>query len=312
MTLNELIRAYDEKNGRIPSEKNEPDHYSDFGKKLKRAFEALGVYNVDWLKSKNGKDYVFFEDDRDFIFELIDMESSSLFKKIRSDELNLEDYTDYVDILDKLVLFMHKHLTEPEAFNPVYEEFASVTRYPLLRRIRDTHNARESITDILNCFLTDNGMMPDWLYLTVDDKVALYDELLAVTKQWMQLAERVAEARADESFEFPDELLVEDTKLYSIVEDGISEAYIKAVSEKSTPNKPKPRNLKRQIALMQEEEASRIALKLQIAKEFCEKHELSYEEYLKQKAIVDAPNLTGELQSTEQLITQIKQDLHPY
>lgn len=96
MNFSDIVKLYDKNHGIVGVDTDYSDtknsHYSDMQKKLKKAFECVGISDLSWLKDANGKNYEFKDGEDEYIIHLIEMDTSPLFKEIRNKGLKHTDW----------------------------------------------------------------------------------------------------------------------------------------------------------------------------------------------------------------------------
>ena len=93
MNFKEILKEYDQSRKVLYAE----DYYNDSRKKLQVAFECLGLYDLTIFKATNGKDYSFLDEKKEYIFHLLEMETSPLFRNIKGGKMTMENYVELVD-----------------------------------------------------------------------------------------------------------------------------------------------------------------------------------------------------------------------
>lgn len=309
MTLRDIIAKYDcDRNDNYHL--GDENYYADMRKKLLRAFECLGLYDLSFLKAENNKDFCFLDSDKGYIFHLFDKESSSLYKNIRNGTMKDEDYLVFVEEIEALFTFVKPHTLGDEEYQSIVNEISSNTRYPLLKRYYNTHKQYDDFLYYYNSIISDNGVLTgfeNWMYLTQDDKLRLFDELIISTNKWVDLVKTVGEYRSEEAWDGFDELTTDDIETYCFVENAISDEYISQLKDMPVKESAKSRSFKSKIKKLDKQDLEACKLKLEIAKKYCAEHNVDFQKYLDEKAI--AESYKQDLISTEQLFEQIEHDL---
>lgn len=306
MTLYDIIMEYNRKKDDGWNQGNE-NYYADMRKKLLRAFECLGLYDLSFLKSENNKDYDFFDSDKGYIFYLFDKEGSKLYKTIRNNAMTNEDYLMFVEEIEALFRFIKPHVSSDEEYQDIVNEISSNTRYPLLKRYYNTRGQFEDFVHYYNSIVSDNGALTgleNWLYLTQDDKLKLFDELMSSTNKWIELVKAVGECRAEESWNGFDELTTDDIDTYCFVENAIADEYLSRLKNIPVKVITKSRNFKSKIKKIDKQDSEACKLKMEIAKKYCEEHNIDFYKYLDEKVI--AETYEQNKVSTDELFKQIK------
>lgn len=270
MTMKDIIVKYREKLGYTIQSKDYygvgEDVYRETRKKLLRAFECLGCFEAEWLKSENGKDYDFLEEDCDYIIELIEKETSPLFKKVKYKKLDKADYIEYVVEVERFVQFAKKYLTEDNEIEVVGKIYAETRFLTLTKYI--------SLKEKINCFerRLDKLMEEEYsdsLYLTLSDEAALLDEM---GKNWSLMIERLGEHRSDEAWEHFEQSAPETDSIYEFALQSINERFLQECESvwEDTPSKSIS-DERNKLRRLQEKDKARW---MQIATDVCEERNL--------------------------------------
>ena len=229
MTLVDILKEYDKT--RIEYAEN---GYGDTRKKLLVAFECLGLYDLEIFKSENGKDYCFVESGKEYIFYLLDRETSPLFRNIKGNKMTMDNYVELTEEVERLFEFVKIHTRSEEEYKRVVSEISSNVNYPIIKRHAKFQTTDYIFSTYYESMVRNDGMVTqisNWEYLTADDKAKLMDELIIATRKWVNLVERLGEYRADEEMEDIDNISIADIKLLAFVDDAISEEYCKKYYE---------------------------------------------------------------------------------
>lgn len=271
------------------------NYYSDMRKKLLVAFECLGLYDLSIFKAENGKDYNFLSSDKEYIFHLLRSETSPLFRNIKGNKMTTNDYISLVSEVERLFDFIKPYSKNEDEYNKIISEISTNVRYPILKRFASIQNSCYSLLAYYESILKDSGEVTEidnWCYLTADDKVRLFDELITATKKWVNLVERIGEFRADEVLEAIENTSIENISTYVLVENAIAEEYCRAYKERPQANFAKARSVRSMVAKIKSREDEACNLKLDLAKKYCEEHNIDFQQYLSEKEIAETPDFT--------------------
>ncbi len=301
MNFRELAEKYYEYKGE-PFDKD-GNQYADTRKKLLRAFEILGILDSSVFKDDNDN-YNFPEENVQFLFDLLDDETSPLFKRIRKGEMLETDYIEYADKIENLLLFLQSFLDE-EKYNLAYNQICKHTRFPLLKSYRDNLIYLKSTYNYVQCLMFDkmsdgdgseneqieihSKKYIDIIDLTENDKIALFKELVKVLREWKELVDSFQEYRSDEWTEHSDKETTKNpppiTLLYDVLDAAIHEEY----KSKATLFAPvsKARNYNAQERIFDRVDKENRNLKLSLIKKYCQEHNLDFNKYKKQEKAFD-------------------------
>ena len=307
MTLKEIILKYDE-DKHSGYHKDSEDYYNDTRKKLQRAFQCLGVYDMSIFKDSSGE-YCFKEENVPYLFDLIDKEQHPLFKKIRNKEITENDISDFVDEIEDLFCFL-KECNLSKNYKDVICEIASNVNYPVLCRFVKNEMSYNTLLQCYRILLFDKdwlGKISGWEYLLKSDKIMLLDELEKATQKWLRLAIEIANHRETEHLKNLFQSDLSKLNLYSLVEASITDE-VKPLIEKETADSKKykkPRNLSAEYNRMKKTAQKFEEQKLIIVKQFCQENNLDFERYLQEKKAIDTeldyPKIT-----TQELLEKYK------
>ena len=302
MNLRELAEKYYEYKGE-PFDKN-GNQYADMRKKMLRAFEILGILDPSVFKDNND-DYNFPEENVQFLFDLLDNETSPLFKRIRKGEMLETDYIEYADKIEDMLLFLKSFLDE-EKYNLAYKQICENTRFPLLKLYQEKLIYFKNIYDYVQCIIFDkqnrmsdedesedeDGQIEihsnkyiDIGDLTGNDKIALFEELVKSLREWKKLVDNFQQYRVDEWNEHADKETTKNpppiTLLFDVVDVAIHEEY----KSKATLFVPisKARNYNAQERIFDRVDKANRNLKLHLSKKYCQEHGLDFIKYKKQE-----------------------------
>ena len=303
MTFLDILKEYDKEHEIIyPS-----DYYNDMRKKLLVAFECLGLFDLTIFKAENGKDYDFFETSKEYIFHLLKSETSPLFRNIKGNKMTMDDYISLASEVEQLFDFIKPYTKDEEEYKEIIYEISSNVRYPILKRFASIQNTYYSLLTYYESIIKDTGEVTEidnWCYLTADDKVKLFDELITATKKWVNLVEKIGEYRADEVSEAIENASVENIATYVLVENAIAEEYCKAYKARPQPDFSKSRSGKALVSKIKSREDEVYNLKLDLAKKYCDTHNIDFQQYLNEKEFAEAPDFTPS--STESVFETIQ------
>lgn len=306
MTFLDILKEYDKEREIIyPS-----DYYNDMRKKLLVAFECLGLFDLTIFKAGNGKDYDFFETSKEYIFHLLKSETSPLFRNIKGNKMTMGDYIALVSEVEQLFDFIKPYTKNENEYKKIISEISSNVRYPLLKRFASIQNTYYSLLTYYESIIKDTGEVTEidnWCYLTADDKVKLFDELIIATKKWVDLVEKIGEYRADEVSEAIENASIENIDTYVLVENAIAEEYCKAYKDRPQPNFPKSRSIKAMVSKIKSREDEAYSLKLDLAKKYCDKHNIDFQVYLSEKELAETPDFTPS--STKSAFESMQNDI---
>lgn len=305
-TFLEILREYNPDQEIIyPS-----NYYSDMRKKLIVAFECLGLYDLEIFKSNNGKDYDFLETNKEYIFYLLDIETSPLFKNIKGKKMTMEDYVSLVPEVENLFVFIKPYVKDDEEYNRIVSEISLNTRYPIIKRFAETQSVYYSLHNYYESIVKGNGLVTtfsDWLFLTENDQVKLFDELIVATKKWIKLVEKFCEFRSDEVMEAINNATIDDVCTYALVDEEISEEYCEKYKELFPLHTKKARSIRSAMLKVKAQRDESNKLKLDLAKKYCDAHNIDFQTYLTEKEKAETPDF--EPVSTEEAFKTISNEI---
>lgn len=309
MTLKKIVEEYD-KYRNNSYHKDDDNYYRDCLKKLKQAFECIGLTDMSLIKDPNSRSYNILEKDKEYIFYLLDSETSKFFKNIKNGDMTNEDYIQSAKEADKLFEFLKSYVPE-EQYNSIITEISSRIDYPLTKRYLETEYEYNNFVSYYNSLIRNEGILtniPYWEYLENTDKALLYDELIKATKNWVSLVNAVGEYRHDEIIDSIDNINTDEIQIYCIVEQEIEQECIKAYEKlPPEPIRKDSRSFKSYKTEYEKYDSDVANIKEKIAKNYCRKHNIDYRIYLKEKAIVDGWNCSK--LSSKELLAKLKKNL---
>lgn len=300
MNFRELAEKYYESKG-DPFYKD-GNQYADTRKKLLRAFEILGILDPSVFKDNND-DYNFPEENVQFLFDLLDDETSPLFKRIRKGKMLETDYIEYADKIENLLLFLKSFLDEAQ-YNLAYNQICEHTRFPYLKLYRDKLICFKNIYDYVQCIMLDkqnrisdedgdedeqieihSNKYIDISDLTGDDKIALFKKLVTVLSEWKELVDGFQEYRHDEKIEHLEKETTKKPPPITLLFHKVNEAVLEDYKSKATLIVPisKARNYNAQERIFDRVYKENRNIKLSLIKKYCQEHDLDFNKYKKQK-----------------------------
>lgn len=322
MNFSDIVKLYDKNHGIVGVNTDYSDtknsHYSDMQKKLKKAFECVGISDLSWLKDANGKNYEFKDGEDEYIIHLIEMDTSPLFKEIRNKGLKHTDwytsgskeyykdddfYEEYLSEISRLCKFIVDHVGKERA-ESICMNIHGITSISRLIKYAEIRYNRFDLYECL-CSLVQGRGEANFrmaLSLTEGDREYLLDELLESVNRWRKLLEDILEYREDEFVEaaYSDENM--RNNVYFEVNMGIAPL----MDEKCKNIRvAQPRNFASRDKKQKEIEQKIEEIKLELAKEYCEKYNFDFEKYLEQKKIVES--MKTPRVSTEEMLEEIRE-----
>lgn len=303
MNLLEILRECDP-NIEITHESN---NYGDMRKKLVVAFECLGLYNLDIFKSESGKDYDFLESSKEYIVYLMnDDETRDLFRHIKSDRMSVDDYAKLAHEIDKLFVFIKPYMKTDEEYKRIISEISLNTRYPIIKRFAENQHIYHSFRIYYESLVKGDGYattFSDWLFLTMDDQIELFDELTTAIRKCVELVEGLCELRADEVMKGIDNISVNDVLTYALVNEKIAEEFCEKYEELFPGNEIKARSIRSAISKEKTRLKASNKLKLDLAKQWCDEHDIDFQQYLSEQEKIE--EMEPEQVSTEEAFKAI-------
>ena len=300
MNFRELTEKYYEYKGE-PFYKDS-NQYADMRKKMLRAFEILGILDPSVFKDNND-DYNFPEENVQFLFDLLDNETSPLFKRIRKGEMLETDYIEYADRVEKLLSFLKLFLDE-EKYNLAYNQICEHTRFPLLKIYREKLIHLKNIYDYVQCIIFDkqnrisnedgyeDGELElhsnnyiDISDLTGNDKKALFEELVTMLIGWKELVDAFQEYRHDEKIEHLEKETTKNLPPITLLLHEVNEAVLPEYESEATllVSTSKARSYNAQERIFDRADKKNRKLKLSLVKKYCQDNDLDFNKYKKQK-----------------------------
>ena len=283
------------------------NNYRDMRKKLIVAFECLGLYNLDVFKSESGTDYDFMESSKEYIVYLMnDDEIRDLFRHIKSDRMSMEDYARLAHEIDKLFVFIKPYMKTDEEYKRIISEISLNTRYPIIKRFAENQHIYHSFRIYYESLVKGDGYattFSDWLFLTMDDQIELFDELTTATRKCVEMVEKRCEFRADEVMEGIDNISVDDVLTYALVNEKITEEFCEKYEKLFPENERKARSIRSAISKEKTRLKASNKLKLDLAKQCCDEYNIDFQQYLSEQKKIE--EMEPEQVSTEEAIKAI-------
>ena len=283
MNFRELAEKYYESKG-DPFYKD-GNQYADTRKKLLRAFEILGILDPSVFKDNND-DYNFPEENVQFLFDLLDDETSPLFKRIRKGKMLETDYIEYADKIENLLLFLKSHLLyylmrhqdKLICFKNIYD-YVQCIMLDKQNRISDEDGDEDEQIEI------HSNKYIDISDLTGDDKIALFKKLVTVLSEWKELVDGFQEYRHDEKIEHLEKETTKKPPPITLLFHKVNEAVLEDYKSKATLIVPisKARNYNAQERIFDRVYKENRNIKLSLIKKYCQEHDLDFNKYKKQK-----------------------------
>lgn len=308
MTFMDILKEYEP----MIEVKYATSHYNDMRKKLVSAFECVGLYDLSIFKSENGKDYDFLAESKEYIFHLLRIETSPLFRKIKGRKMAVEDYIALAEEVEELFEFIKPYTKNEDEYLKIVADISSNVRYPILRQAASMQNIYYNFNVYYESLIKGDDELAGidyWGWLTPEDKVTLFGELMKATKEWVQLAQRLKEYREDEAIDAIDNVELKKVETYCRVENGIGDQVCNALEEilEKDTTTTKPRSLKAEVEKDKKLEAEVFKIRYDIAKRYCEKHNLDLDKYLAEKEWLD--NNRPEPASTQVALNEILDEI---
>ena len=224
--------------------------------------------------------------------------------------MSMDDYVNLATEVEKLFVFIKSYTKNDEEYNKLISEISLNTRYPIIKRFSETQRVYYSLRDYYESIVKGDGVITtfsDWMFLTNDDQIKLFDELITATKKWVELVERLCEFRTDEVMEAIDNATIDDVLTYALVDEEISEEYCKKYKELFPQHTKKARSIRSAISKQKAHIDASNELKLDLAKQYCDAHNINFEEYLTQKEKAETPDF--EPVSTEEALKAITNEI---
>lgn len=323
MTLKDVIMEYGKKNNLTylndddslsDEQKNAcNNYYGDMRNRLVSCFECLGLFDYSVLKE--GKHtFDFSEKQKLYIFYLLDQFDSDFFKARRTKEFELKYVRKFVDEIEKLLCFVKSYVKSEETCMEISVDIMRCTNYVMFKRYaQKEYLFNDFYVCVNNLILNDkfDSEIVYFEYLKETDKEKLFDELINFIDAWIKLFDSACEYRNDENIDFvfnckPD---YKEYKDFTIVEAEIDFEFSSKVEQmvKKLESKPKSklmgRNLNREKKMNKELKKIRSDLE----KEACEKHGISYDNYLSQKEYMRPQEF--DFKTTEEVFEILKKEI---
>lgn len=304
MTFLEILQEYE------PGIKVEyaSNYYNDMRKKLLVAFECVGLYSLEIFKADNGKDYSFLESSKAYLFHLLDMETSSLFRNIKGCKMTMDDYVVLSTEVEQLLEFIKPYTKNENEYKRIVSEIFSNVRYPIIKRYADFQNTYYSFSAYCESLIKNDGVVTgisNWECLTEDDKVKLLDELITYTKKWVNLVEKFGEYRADEAMTAIYNIPIDDIQISTIVDDAIRDEYCKIYYERFPTTIKKSRSIKATYAKVDAQNDEAYKLKLSLAKKYCDEHNIDFKKYLSEQEMQPDPGPVSTEKAFEDILKEM-------
>lgn len=136
--LNTILRKYYNRNNKANEDSNESLKESieyavkDNRNKLKQSLACLGIMDIDWMMDHQMRCYAVLEEDEEYIIELLDKNTNSIFKSIKGEKLKQSDYLEYLEEVEKVLNFIKKYISSEE-YEKIYSLVNVHSKYEIIK-----------------------------------------------------------------------------------------------------------------------------------------------------------------------------------